>query len=100
MSDKSDTPRTHQRIEMLKAGHSNCLPKWEDFASQLERELNDANKALENSKAYKRVIKEDNARMRKEMADAYVIINAANELIPSRDLREWLKRNNKYKTPN
>ena len=36
----SDTPQTDQRIDLLKRGHSNCLPKWEDFASNLERQCN------------------------------------------------------------
>jgi hypothetical protein len=33
------TPQTDQRIQMLKEGHSNCLPKWEDFARGLERQI-------------------------------------------------------------
>lgn len=44
MENNSDfalsTPRTDQRLKLLKNGHSNCLPKWEDFSKKLERELN------------------------------------------------------------
>jgi len=36
---KSKTPRTDQRLLMLKKGYSKCLPKWEDFAKTLETEL-------------------------------------------------------------
>lgn len=34
-----ETPQTDQRLVLLKAGHSNCLPKWEDFAKDLETQL-------------------------------------------------------------
>lgn len=47
----SDTPRTDQRIELLKQGHSNCLPKWEDFARGLERELAEANHLRERAES-------------------------------------------------
>ena len=59
MSDKSDTPRTDNAY---KYGHVS-----REFARTLERELNEAKKALENSKAYKRVMKQDNARMKAEI---------------------------------
>jgi len=35
----SSTPITDQRLELLKRGHSNCVPKWEDFAKEMEREM-------------------------------------------------------------
>jgi len=35
----SSTPITDQRLELLTRGHSNCVPKWEDFAKELEREM-------------------------------------------------------------
>lgn len=60
MNDKSDTPRTDALY-----GNDKCV-EWE-HARQLERELNEAKKALENSKAYKRVMKEENAKLRREL---------------------------------
>lgn len=33
------TPITDQRLELLKKGYSNCVPKWEDFAKEMEREM-------------------------------------------------------------
>jgi hypothetical protein len=40
------TPETDIRIKMMKDGHSRHVPKWEDFARNLERRLCKANTVL------------------------------------------------------
>ncbi len=41
-----------------------------EFARQLERELAEANEATKRAKSYKRVLKDENARLRRELTDA------------------------------
>jgi hypothetical protein len=41
-----------------------------EFARQLERELAEANEATKRAKSYKRVLKDENARLRRELTEA------------------------------
>ena len=52
----SETPRTDQRLKLLRNGHSNCLPKWEDFAKDIERELNQAIKERDRAQSALRTL--------------------------------------------
>lgn len=64
----SDTPRTDALFS--RTGHHKWSTEWKKHASQLERELVESLKAAEHAKAYKRTLKEDNAKLRRELAKA------------------------------
>ena len=55
----SSTPITDQRLELLKRGHSNCVPKWEDFAKEMEREMH---KWKAECKRHRGMISSENSR--------------------------------------
>ena len=57
----SSTPITDQRLELLKRGHSNCVPKWEDFAKEMEREMH---KWKAECKRHRGMISSENAQAR------------------------------------
>ncbi len=42
-----NTPRTDQRLEQLKCGYSKCVPKWEDFSKEMEKEFLISHERLE-----------------------------------------------------
>lgn len=105
MNDATDTPMT-DRNEYAGSTFTNAPDTvrvvHSDFARQLERELNEAKKALENSKAYKRVMKEYNQRMRKEMQDAFQMLRVLSDNLMDDGptwprVLEWLTRNEKFK---
>lgn len=51
-------------------GFYSCATVPADFARRLERERDEARDATEKAKAYKRVLKEDNAKLRRELDEA------------------------------
>ena len=64
----SDTPRTDANIcDHFWNGKEYVESVTADFARELERERDEARDAVDKAKAYKRVMKEDNAKLRREL---------------------------------
>jgi hypothetical protein len=60
----SDTPETDAEVNELKSATTYNMV-WAEFARKLERERDEAIKAIKSAKAYKRVLKNENARLRR-----------------------------------
>jgi len=60
----SDTPETDAEVNELKSATTYNMV-WAEFARKLERERDEAIKASKSAKAYKRVLKNENARLRR-----------------------------------
>jgi len=62
----SDTPETDSELNLyLRHGEAQQISvSWIEFARKLERERDEARKDAQKSKAYKKVLKETNARLR------------------------------------
>lgn len=65
-------------------GFYSCATVPADFARHLERERDEAREAAEKAKAFKRVLKEDNAKLRRENDEA------REELVTERALADRL----------
>lgn len=63
------TPETDAEVnELVTSNTYNMVTA--SFARRLERERDEAREAAEKAKAYKRVMKEDNAKLRRELDEA------------------------------
>jgi hypothetical protein len=60
----SDTPETDAEVNELKSATTYNMV-WAEFARKLERERDEAIKAIKSANAYKRVLKNENARLRR-----------------------------------
>ena len=60
----NDTPETDAEVNELKSATTYNMV-WAEFARKLERERDEAIKAIKSAKAYKRVLKNENARLRR-----------------------------------
>jgi predicted nucleic acid-binding protein len=60
----SDTLETDAEVNELKSATTYNMV-WAEFARKLERERDEAIKAIKSANAYKRVLKNENARLRR-----------------------------------